>query len=182
MADAIAKLSIFPLDDGRRARTRLLNAVLHAVGVHLCNELCRCPVDGLVLLYHAPTDEHACQDIDCVFAHGMKHRTWMPVISRQGVRARYNQAITDAMAAQPIGRHPDVATQHVYVTAFRAIGLTLAAPVDNLGKVVRLDKKKAECSCLEWDQIGRERIGRDGIRRTLVEGDEIDPYCPEHGE
>jgi hypothetical protein len=127
-----------PSPEARAYRTMHLIARAHRPGAHICDETCRCPVDGLVLLYHAPTGDHACQEIDCVFASGMKDKTWMPMIARQGARAKYRKALIDAMADQPLGRHPDVAQQHVFVAAFRAIGLTMAAPVDDLGHVTEI--------------------------------------------
>lgn len=38
---------------------------------HKCDEKCVCPVDGKPLFYSTPHNEHACQDSDCVNAHGM---------------------------------------------------------------------------------------------------------------
>lgn len=37
---------------------------------HVCGELCICPRHKTPLVYHRPSDEHACQDSTCVFAHG----------------------------------------------------------------------------------------------------------------
>ena len=129
-------------DDSDEATARRKHSLLwlaHNSATHLCNKTCTCPVHETALLYQAHGDEHACQDVRCVFGHGMNHRTWMPMIARKGVRAKFQKALAQAMAWQPVGRHPVVAQQHAYVAALREIGLTLAAPVDDLGNVVRLD-------------------------------------------
>jgi hypothetical protein len=38
---------------------------------HKCDESCRCPEDGLPLLWNRATDTHACQDPQCRYAHGI---------------------------------------------------------------------------------------------------------------
>jgi hypothetical protein len=38
---------------------------------HGCDRRCCCPVHGTPLIYHAPSDTHACQDPACEHAHGM---------------------------------------------------------------------------------------------------------------
>lgn len=37
---------------------------------HRCDESCVCPEDGLQLIYAPGSDEHACQDVACIFGHG----------------------------------------------------------------------------------------------------------------
>jgi len=37
---------------------------------HQCSDLCVCPVHGTPLFYAPASDDHACQDIDCVYGHG----------------------------------------------------------------------------------------------------------------
>lgn len=41
----------------------------YAVGYgHVCGDGCVCPEHGDTLWYHAPTDTHACQRVDCRYA------------------------------------------------------------------------------------------------------------------
>lgn len=46
---------------------------------HRCDTGCVCPVHHTQLLYARTEDDHACQDRDCVYAHGVKAAptTWM---------------------------------------------------------------------------------------------------------
>jgi hypothetical protein len=37
---------------------------------HVCDDRCLCPVHGTPLLYAPSTDDHACQDVDCVHGRG----------------------------------------------------------------------------------------------------------------
>jgi hypothetical protein len=37
---------------------------------HQCDEQCVCPVHRTQMLYAPATDDHACQDIECKYAHG----------------------------------------------------------------------------------------------------------------
>lgn len=37
-----------------------------------CDEHCVCPVHGTPLIYWPAGDDHACQDVDCRYGHGMK--------------------------------------------------------------------------------------------------------------
>lgn len=39
---------------------------------HKCDERCVCPIDGKPLYYARSINEHACQSIDCRYAHGME--------------------------------------------------------------------------------------------------------------
>ena len=41
---------------------------------HCCDEACVCPVHGTPLIYWPAGDDHACQDVDCKFGHGMGGR------------------------------------------------------------------------------------------------------------
>lgn len=41
---------------------------------HHCDYVCICPVHETPLLYCLGTDEHACQDPECVHAHGIEYR------------------------------------------------------------------------------------------------------------
>ena len=38
---------------------------------HRCDDECVCPIDGKQLIYWPAGDQHACQDPDCVNAHGL---------------------------------------------------------------------------------------------------------------
>jgi hypothetical protein len=38
---------------------------------HRCDEECVCPIHGTPLFYWPHGDDHACQDIDCRYGHGM---------------------------------------------------------------------------------------------------------------
>lgn len=38
---------------------------------HRCDEGCTCPVHGTPLIYWPAGDDHACQDVNCVYGHGM---------------------------------------------------------------------------------------------------------------
>jgi hypothetical protein len=38
---------------------------------HRCDDSCLCPIHGTPMLYAASTWLHACQDSDCVHAHGV---------------------------------------------------------------------------------------------------------------
>jgi hypothetical protein len=37
-----------------------------------CDERCVCPVHGTPLLYWPAGDDHACQDVNCHYGHGMR--------------------------------------------------------------------------------------------------------------
>lgn len=37
-----------------------------------CDERCVCPVHGTPLIYWPAGNDHACQDADCQYGHGMK--------------------------------------------------------------------------------------------------------------
>lgn len=39
---------------------------------HACDETCVCPFHQTPLIYAPSIDDHACQDIECTFGHGMK--------------------------------------------------------------------------------------------------------------
>lgn len=41
---------------------------------HACDETCVCPIHETPLIYAPSIDDHACQDIECVFGHGTKPR------------------------------------------------------------------------------------------------------------
>ena len=41
-------------------------------GRHFCDDACVCPVHSRPLLYWPSGDEHACQDPDCRYAHGLE--------------------------------------------------------------------------------------------------------------
>ncbi len=41
---------------------------------HLCDDSCVCPLHETQLYYAPSINDHACQDITCVFAHGMRSR------------------------------------------------------------------------------------------------------------
>lgn len=38
----------------------------------LCDERCVCPVHGTPLFFWPAGEDHACQDVDCRYGHGMK--------------------------------------------------------------------------------------------------------------
>lgn len=40
-------------------------------GFHKCDERCVCPEDGLPLFYAPAIDDHACQDVECRYGHGL---------------------------------------------------------------------------------------------------------------
>jgi hypothetical protein len=39
---------------------------------HVCDETCVCPFHQTSLIYAPSTEDHACQDIECLFGYGMK--------------------------------------------------------------------------------------------------------------
>jgi hypothetical protein len=41
------------------------------VTAHRCDDECVCPIDGKPLIYWPAGNQHACQDPDCVNAHGL---------------------------------------------------------------------------------------------------------------
>jgi hypothetical protein len=44
--------------------------------MHLCDDRCICPVHDTPMWYSRSCDDHACQDPDCVFAHGFNEAWW----------------------------------------------------------------------------------------------------------
>ncbi|MFJ1667384.1 hypothetical protein ACIOK4_13545 [Streptomyces bottropensis] len=57
-----------------RARERIrseLGAVL-AHGREPCDERCLCPVHGTPMFYVHADGDHACQDVNCRYGHGVK--------------------------------------------------------------------------------------------------------------
>ena len=55
---------------------------------HRCDGQCVCPVHGTPLLYSAAVDMHACQDPDCVHAHGIDLDSWNLAEMRRAQAAR----------------------------------------------------------------------------------------------
>ena len=39
---------------------------------HRCTAACVCPVHGTPMIYWPAGDDHACQDVDCRFGHGVR--------------------------------------------------------------------------------------------------------------
>jgi hypothetical protein len=50
---------------------------------HKCDERCICPIHRTPLIYAPGPNEHACQDIDCTYGHGLE-----TVLMRQLLQAR----------------------------------------------------------------------------------------------
>jgi hypothetical protein len=43
---------------------------------HYCTEKCKCPIHEIDFLYSKRERLHACQRIDCEFAHGFENHRW----------------------------------------------------------------------------------------------------------
>lgn len=43
---------------------------------HECDHLCVCPIHQTPLFYARSIDDHACQDVNCQYGHGMAGLTW----------------------------------------------------------------------------------------------------------
>lgn len=41
---------------------------------HKCNEKCICPIHKTPMYYNVKFNEHACQDINCVYVHGYERK------------------------------------------------------------------------------------------------------------
>jgi hypothetical protein len=53
-------------------RRRLLPAPWEHGRDQQCDERCVCPVHGTPLIYWPAGEDHACQDVNCRYGHGMK--------------------------------------------------------------------------------------------------------------
>lgn len=56
---------------------------------HRCDDGCVCPVHATPLLYWPVGDEHACQDADCIHAHGLVvEPAWIALATRVATHPR----------------------------------------------------------------------------------------------
>ncbi len=39
---------------------------------HRCSASCRCPVHATPMIYSPAYDDHACQDVNCMYGHGVR--------------------------------------------------------------------------------------------------------------
>lgn len=51
-------------------------------GPHKCDDGCVCPIHGTALFYNRLHNEHACQDPDCEYAHGLEEALWQEAKER----------------------------------------------------------------------------------------------------
>lgn len=49
---------------------------------HRCDERCVCPVHGTPLIYWPAGGDHACQDVNCVYGHGMNELENLALLER----------------------------------------------------------------------------------------------------
>ena len=54
--------------------------------VHRCDEKCVCPYHSLPMYYAPGGKEHACQNIDCVYARGYEKRLALEFADYYGLR------------------------------------------------------------------------------------------------
>lgn len=64
--------SAFQRPAGSEARRQLLPKSWEHGRNLPCDDHCVCPVHGTPLMYWPAGDEHACQDVNCQYGHGMK--------------------------------------------------------------------------------------------------------------
>lgn len=48
---------------------------------HVCDEDCICPIHETQLFYAPTSDEHACQDVSCRYAHGLERQLIIDILS-----------------------------------------------------------------------------------------------------
>lgn len=55
--------------------------------VHKCGDKCICPYHMLMMYYAPDRNEHACQNIDCVYARGYERRIAQEFADYYGIRS-----------------------------------------------------------------------------------------------